>query len=687
MKTLLSIILALALCMMCVGAFAQTPQNIGNKNLGVRTPGYFSADSTLRVNLSDTAATKAAYPTYLMEGRMARQDGVAYIYHNGKFEPLSPVGSGSLDTAAVAAMIAAGDSATFDRASISDSLLLWYLDAAKQNKLTVAQIDTGISRLSGDTLFLRTYGDTSGGGGTIPSLSEVLAVGNTFSGRIEATPGSYPQILLKSNDYEGYLSLGWDSSVGVKKPVLRVGDYSDIYGGYIGETIITKDSIVSQNLAMYLPLTGHRVTFGSLGDNHSFDLYVKMPMNYAGRKGLTEVTMATVEQVTDSLSKARSDLSAAIHDTAIMYADTNKIPGLTARLAQIGSGGGTPPWSVSSSDVYYDAGNVFAGSVPAASNYRLNIKSQVQGLRIVSDNAPLPSGTSVGAMGEDMMIIDNRLNGGMSFINYDTHAGAFTGLSFASDTASNGDIIPRASIRYKTDTKSLELASTDTSGSAPAIKFTTYAHAFDFYGNYLARHLLYVDATNGRTGINTNTPGYDLDVNGSFSAGGASNRLLYDNTTSRLFLNTNIASSAFQITKPNVGFSDFITMRDGNTNGGITLGSSSSNFIPSIKLNPGTSAVQSSSMIAYTTDPTDTNPAFSIDVRKTGGPLVNQPLFSIASYGNKYFTIQAGGSVLYNTVSSTPPDPPAGSTVQWFDGTNMKWKKNVGGTVTSGTLY
>lgn len=108
MKTLLSIILALALCMMCVGAFAQTPQNIGNKNLGVRTPGYFSADSTLRVNLSDTAATKAAYPTYLMEGRMARQDGVAYIYHNGKFEPLSPVGSGSLDTAAVAAMI--GDS-------------------------------------------------------------------------------------------------------------------------------------------------------------------------------------------------------------------------------------------------------------------------------------------------------------------------------------------------------------------------------------------------------------------------------------------------------------------------------------------------------------------------------------------------------------------------------------------------
>lgn len=109
MKTLLSIILALALCMMCVGAFAQTPQNIGNKNLGVRTPGYFSADSTLRVNLSDTAATKAAYPTYLMEGRMARQDGVAYIYHNGKFEPLSPVGSGSLDTAAVAAMIAAGD--------------------------------------------------------------------------------------------------------------------------------------------------------------------------------------------------------------------------------------------------------------------------------------------------------------------------------------------------------------------------------------------------------------------------------------------------------------------------------------------------------------------------------------------------------------------------------------------------
>lgn len=44
------------------------------------------------------------------------------------------------------------------------------------------------------------------------------------------------------------------------------------------------------------------------------------------------------------------------------------------------------------------------------------------------------------------------------------------------------------------------------------------------------------------------------------------------------------------------------------------------------------------------------------------------------------------GAVTYST-TATPADPASGNTVNWFDGTNMKWKKNVSGTVTSGTLY
>jgi hypothetical protein len=44
-------------------------------------------------------------------------------------------------------------------------------------------------------------------------------------------------------------------------------------------------------------------------------------------------------------------------------------------------------------------------------------------------------------------------------------------------------------------------------------------------------------------------------------------------------------------------------------------------------------------------------------------------------------------SITFVTTSSTPPDPSVGRTVEWFDGTNKLWKKNVGGVITSGTLY
>lgn len=49
-------------------------------------------------------------------------------------------------------------------------------------------------------------------------------------------------------------------------------------------------------------------------------------------------------------------------------------------------------------------------------------------------------------------------------------------------------------------------------------------------------------------------------------------------------------------------------------------------------------------------------------------------------------TISASKPVNFET-SATPADPSPGNAVEWFDGTNKKWKKNVGGVITSGTLY
>ena len=47
--------------------------------------------------------------------------------------------------------------------------------------------------------------------------------------------------------------------------------------------------------------------------------------------------------------------------------------------------------------------------------------------------------------------------------------------------------------------------------------------------------------------------------------------------------------------------------------------------------------------------------------------------------------LEINGAITYRTLSTPPADPAAGSMVEWWDGTNKKWKKNIGGTVTAGT--
>lgn len=153
--------------------------------------------------------------------------------------------------------------------------------------------------------------------------------------------------------------------------------------------------------------------------------------------------------------------------------------------------------------------------------------------------------------------------------------------------------------------------------------------------------------------------GTKLSVGGSVKFGsGAANLLWVDSWKSLVIQNTSNSSTSLQISKPNVGISDFASMVDNTTNGYLRFGSAGSSFTPAIKSSAGTSGNQTF-YITQTTNDTTSSAAIRFDGRKASSKLASQPVLEVGSYTDTYMKVMADGSARFSTLdtSGTAPSP------------------------------
>lgn len=134
---------------------------------------------------------------------------------------------------------------------------------------------------------------------------------------------------------------------------------------------------------------------------------------------------------------------------------------------------------------------------------------------------------------------------------------------------------------------------------------------------------------------------------GAFRVGTDSNNgLLW--TGSAMYMSNNVSSANLEISKPSVGAGTFMTLKD-SAGSIIFKGGASAAFLPMMQFTP--SSTFGYGMIMVQTLDTVTSPALRIDARKSGGPLLTQPIFSVGSYTDEYLRVLAGGDVLIGTTT------------------------------------
>lgn len=92
---------------------------------------------------------------------------------------------------------------------------------------------------------------------------------------------------------------------------------------------------------------------------------------------------------------------------------------------------------------------------------------------------------------------------------------------------------------------------------------------------------------------------------------------------------------------------------------------------------------------AYGTNGLSQAADFTMQVRPVNGsnPITSRLVWTSQVNGlgyNDRFSLNSDGSFTYFTTSTEPPTPAAGTVVEWWDGTNKKWKKSDG---TTGIIY
>ena len=143
---------------------------------------------------------------------------------------------------------------------------------------------------------------------------------------------------------------------------------------------------------------------------------------------------------------------------------------------------------------------------------------------------------------------------------------------------------------------------------------------------------------------------------------GSGGEFSYIDANKNLTIVNNIGLTNLSLTKNNTGISDFLGMSDITTSGYINFGSGGTNFIPTIKLSPGSSLNQYSYILTYVNDNVSNPAAIQFDSRTTSGPLVNQDIASFSSYGNQKVVFKANGSI--NFLGALMPNNLAGTTGQ-----------------------
>lgn len=109
-------------------------------------------------------------------------------------------------------------------------------------------------------------------------------------------------------------------------------------------------------------------------------------------------------------------------------------------------------------------------------------------------------------------------------------------------------------------------------------------------------------------------------------------------------------NNLLQVYKAVVGINDiaqFVTTSGGAISFG---GSASANFVPTIKMQSDFGAYNQGYILSTTND-VGSLPVLMIDSRLSSGPLANQKVLSIGSYGNSYFEVRATGTLWSNTLN------------------------------------